>query len=173
MTNERFSAQLRQHLLLVANDRPADGQLAAVVEAVSGTAQRNRLALRLTWNFERIGPFSAVAVRYGLVVLALAAASLAAAALFAGGSPPTQAPVSPWPSLRPGESRFSSTIHGISIDYPSGWQIRPATEPWTGGALRFDSPAADVIFDPRFGNRLYIALASQPRPGAASSNARV
>ncbi|HEX2160248.1 MAG TPA: hypothetical protein VHF88_00310 [Thermoleophilaceae bacterium] len=69
---------------------------------------------------------------------------------------------SPRPSPSAGFSRFNSTMHGISIDYPSGWEIRQATEPWTGGALNFDSAASDVIFDPTLGDRLYIVLASQP-----------
>jgi hypothetical protein len=62
----------------------------------------------------------------------------------------------------PFTERFDSPLHGISIDYPSGWQVRPATEPWTDQALTFDSPAADVISDPAFGTRLYFTLASQP-----------
>jgi hypothetical protein len=74
------------------------------------------------------------------------------------------------PSQSPGMSRFTSPIHGISLDYPSAWTVRPATEPWTGGELAFDSPEADVIFDPAFGDRLYLILASQPY-GSASSQA--
>jgi hypothetical protein len=81
-------------------------------------------------------------------------------------SPSTSARHSP----RPGEATFTSTIHGISIDYPSGWQTRPATEPWTGGKLNYDSPAADVIFDPALGDRLYLVLASQPL-GSVSEDA--
>ena len=60
---------------------------------------------------------------------------------------------------------FASTIHGFSIRYPAGWQTREATEPWTGGALNLDSPAADVIFDPARGDSLYIVVASQPYGG--------
>ena len=69
---------------------------------------------------------------------------------------------SPRPSRRPGDATFTSTIHGISLDYPSGWQTRLATEPWTGGPLSFDSPAADVIFDPTLGDSMFLILASQP-----------
>ncbi len=78
-------------------------------------------------------------------------------------APATPSPsTSPQPSTSLGFSRFTSTIHGISIDPPSGWQTRPATEAWTGEALDFDSPAADVIFDPTLRDDLYIALASEP-----------
>jgi hypothetical protein len=76
--------------------------------------------------------------------------------------PAAETSPTPRPSPRPGQTTFTSTIHGIWIDYPSGWETRPATEPWTGGELNFDSPAADVIFDPRFDDRLYLVLASQP-----------
>jgi hypothetical protein len=70
--------------------------------------------------------------------------------------------MSPVPSTSSGSSTFTSRIHGIAIDHPSGWQTRPATEPWTGEPLDFDSPAADVIFDPGLGDRLYLVVASQP-----------
>jgi hypothetical protein len=79
-----------------------------------------------------------------------------------GFSPPPSLSASERPSPSPGFSSFTSLIHGISIDHPAGWQIRRATEPWTEGELNFDSPAADVIFHPTLGERLYIALASRP-----------
>jgi hypothetical protein len=87
------------------------------------------------------------------------------------GEPPTPTPVtSPGPtsaqvsphSPRPGEATFTSVLNGISIDYPAGWQARQAIVPWLGEALSFDSPAADVIFDPALGDRLYLIVASQP-----------
>jgi hypothetical protein len=70
--------------------------------------------------------------------------------------------IQPSPRTSAGFVAFTSRIHDISIDYPAGWQLRAATEPWTGGALDFDSPAADVIFDPARGDARYIVLASQP-----------
>ena len=83
MTQDRFSAQLRQHLLESANERPADGQLAAVVEAVGHTSQRTPLVARLTSNPGRIGGFPTAAIRYGLIAAALALA-MVAGAIFAG-----------------------------------------------------------------------------------------
>lgn len=277
---DRFSAQLRQHLLDNANERPADGQLAAVIDAVEATKQRHPLAARLAWSPGRIGPFPSAALRYGLIALALALATVAGAILAGGGgrSPstvfegswitidptdrsgmslvvgpgmapavyfedgyasgdacvndtvkrftargtgtiegnrlvvaypdgggcglmavkvggrfdylpgsdslvdqddlawtrplgearPTRDPVAPTASPLPTTSplpvgeTFTSTVHGISIQYPDGWQTRPASEPWSGEALSFDSPAADVIFDPARGDGLYLLIASQP-----------
>jgi hypothetical protein len=130
------------------------------------------LAVRSTpreWDFRipwRTSPMKRLAYAIAAVA-ALAVSATAFSALsprFGIGSSPT-----PTATIQ-GFSRFNSTVHGISIDYPSDWQVRPATEPWTGGELNFDSPAADVIFDPILGDRLYIALASQPRPGATQSD---
>lgn len=86
MMNDRFASGLRQHLVDTANERPADGQLAAVVAAVAATGQRLPVAARLTWMPGRIGPFPATALRLGLVALALLLAAMGAA-LLAGGGP--------------------------------------------------------------------------------------
>jgi hypothetical protein len=283
MMNDRFSAQLRQHLLATANERPADGRLEAIDARVAVTAQRPRLVARLPW-MPGINPFPSVAMRYGLIValiIAIVGAALAVGVatrgtvfqgtwrsidpadgstqtLVVGGGaspavhfvddfatglacradavkvftmdgtgtivdgrlvvvwpdgggcglmmvvvgpgsytydratdtitdgdrltwtrvqgsvvPPSSTPVAepslsapspstPLPSPHPGEATFASTIHGFSMGVPAGWQTRPATEPWGGGPLDFDSPAADIIFDPAFGDRLYLLLASQP-----------
>lgn len=90
--NDRFSAQLRQHLLEPADQRPAEGQLAALDARVAVTGQRNPLATRLTWFPGRIGPFPSAAVRYGLVALALVVA-LVAAAVGGGGAGPSRSTV--------------------------------------------------------------------------------
>jgi len=289
MMTDRFSADLRRHLLATANERPADGQLAAIDELVAVTPQRRPLVTRLPWSHGRINPFPSVALRYGLIAIALIIA-LVAAALAAGfgptrrtvfegtwtsidvpdgstqtlivgpgmdpavhfedayasgaacvadavkvfkadgvgeifddrldasfphgggcGSmtveialrlvhdadtdslrdqdgirwsrlqasvvPPSSAPVrepslasqshstSAPPTPHPGEATFTSTIHGFSMGVPNGWQTRPATEPWAGEPLGFDSPRADVIFDPTLRDGLYLIVASQPFGG--------
>jgi Tol biopolymer transport system component len=110
---------------------------------------------------------------WGVARLAVAAVAIAAVGLVgltlipqagigpvASGSDSPSA--SPRPSPSPGWARFDSSINGMSIDYPSGWQTRPATEPWTGGPLSFDSPAGDVIYDPAAPDRAYLVLASEP-----------
>ncbi len=84
--NDRFAAQLRQHLLESADERPADGQLASVIDGVASTSQRNPLAARLAWDLGRIGPIPTTAIRFVLIAAALAIAAVAGATL-AGGSP--------------------------------------------------------------------------------------
>jgi hypothetical protein len=95
------------------------------------------------------------------------------------GSTPSTSPApspSPAPSVTPSASlpppltdTFHSSVHGISIRYPAGWQARAATEPWTRpGWAGFDDPAADILFDPSVDDgHLFISLASSPLAGAA------
>jgi len=84
MMNDRFAAQVRQHLLETANERPAYGQLAAVLDRVADTPQRHPLAARLAWFPGRIGPFPSTALRWALIAAALLAATMAVA-IFGGG----------------------------------------------------------------------------------------
>jgi hypothetical protein len=83
MMNDRFSAQLRQHLLEAANERAADGQLAAIADQVAVTSQRRALGTWLPVLQGRIGGFPAV--RYGLIALALVLAAMVGAVLAGGG----------------------------------------------------------------------------------------
>ena len=94
----------------------------------------------------------------------------AVALVFAGASecgrrqrtPGDRPTAAPRPSPAPGFSTFSSPLHGITIDYPAGWKVRPATEPWNHGTVTFDASNVDVIFDPSLGDDVYFALASEP-----------
>ena len=79
MMNDRFSAELRQHLLATADERPADGRLAAIIDGVAVTAQRHPIMAGLTWVPRRTGVFPSAAVRYGLLAAALLIALVAAA----------------------------------------------------------------------------------------------
>jgi hypothetical protein len=85
MMTDRFDAQLRQHLLETANERPVDGQLATIARDVAATPQRRPLIARLPGLRGRIGQFPA-AVRYGLIALALVLAAVAGAILAGGGA---------------------------------------------------------------------------------------
>jgi hypothetical protein len=172
MTGRSDTERFLDAFLAPEADQLSDRVLEAALADIARTPQRR--ALRVPWRFTNMPVFArAAAAALALVVLA------AAGGVVYFGSPGTwiggrAAPASPEPSPSPSPSasprpsppplteRFTSTIHGISIDSPSGWQTRPATEPWTGGQLSFDSRAADVIFDPVRGGLLYLTLASQP-----------
>ena len=91
MMNDRFSVELRQHLLETASERPADGQLATIVAVVAATPQRRPLIARLPGLHGRIGPLP-TAVRYGLIALALVLAAVAGAILAGGGTPSRSTP---------------------------------------------------------------------------------
>jgi hypothetical protein len=152
----------------------------AVLLAVRITPQERDF--RISW---RNSPMK----RLGYAVAAVAALAVSVTAFsalsprFGIGSGPTptatiqQTPdaspspsTSPRPSPSPGFSRFNSTIHGISIDYPSDWQVRPATEPWNHDAFTFDAPGVDVIFDPTHQDDLYFSLASEPLGGQSAED---
>ena len=91
MMNDRFSVQLRQHLVDTANERPAEGHLAAIVEHVAVTSQRRPLTAWLPGVQGRIGRFPA-ALRYGLLALALVLAAVAGALLAGAGAPHPSTP---------------------------------------------------------------------------------
>jgi hypothetical protein len=135
----------------------------AVLLAARNTPQER--GLRIPWRTS-----SMQRLAYTMVAVAAIAVGVAAIAALSpdngiGAHPtPTATPpptVSP-PPTAPAEARFTSAIHGVSIDIPSGWQARPATQPWTDGALWFDAASADVLFDPTLDGRVYLVLASQP-----------
>lgn len=138
--------------------------LAQALDTVDTTPQRRTLLGR-PWRFPPMTSFAKLAVG-AVAIVAVGAIGLTLLRLPAVGPAASPSPTgSPPPSSLlppPVTEHFTSTIHGISIDYPAGWQIRPATEPWTGGELSFDSPAADVLYDPVLGDRLYLVVASQP-----------
>ena len=83
---------------------------------------------------------------------------------------PTRSPSEePSPSQAAGPAlteRFTSTMHGISVSYPLGWTVLPATEPWaTSGLFRFQDPVGDFLYDPLLTDHLFLGLASQPLAG--------
>ncbi|TAK00152.1 MAG: hypothetical protein EPO36_09760 [Chloroflexota bacterium] len=137
MISDRFSATLRQHLVDSANERPAEGQLAAIVERVELTPQRPRLVVRLADLPGRIGPFPSPAVRWVLIAAALLAATLAAAILGGGGSVPSRSTVfeGTWASTDPSD--------GSPLTLVVAPGITPAVhfeDAWATGAACVEDP---------------------------------
>jgi hypothetical protein len=55
-------------------------------------------------------------------------------------------------------------MNGITVAHPAGWNIRPASQPWTGDLVFQLSPYADVIYQ-KDDDTPFIALASQALAG--------
>jgi hypothetical protein len=161
-----------------APQRAPDWVLATALETIESTPQR-RVLLRVPWRFPHMNTFAKVAIA-AVVVLAIGAVGLSLLPRSSSGvgGQPTLSPLpSPSPSLSaspdpsappPLSETFTSTMHGISIDYPTGWATAPATQPWisTTGA-DFMSPATDHIYDPVLQDHLFLSDASQPLAGVA------
>ena len=109
MMNDRFSAELRQHMLDTANERPGDGRLAAIVEGVAVTDQRHPLVTRLRWDRTGLDLFPSRAMRFGLIVAALIVA-VVGAALFAVGQARRTPFEGTWSSTDPADGSAQTLV---------------------------------------------------------------
>ena len=134
MINDRFGAQLRQHFLDTANERPADGQLEAAIERVATTSQHRPLVARLTWFPRRTTLFLSPMQRYALLVLALVLALLGLGILAAGGARARTVFEGTWTSTDPGDGSVQSLVVGAGT-MPS---VRYVDENASGEACRLD-----------------------------------
>jgi hypothetical protein len=155
--------------------RAADRVLAAALATIETIPQQRRVLSRVPWRFPSMSNTKlAVAALAGIAVVALAlAASLGARAPSVGTdpspgsttSPSAVAAASPSSTVRPALTEtFTSAVHGISIGYPAGWSVRPATEAWTTGIPFQGDPFGDLIYDSANENR-FLLLASKPLAG--------
>jgi hypothetical protein len=159
--------------------RAPDWLLESTLGTIDNTKQR-RVLIRVPWRFQPMNIYAKLAVA-AVVVIAVGAIGLAvmrpAPTPGVGGpgpspsrspSPSPAASTSPSPSPSPLPAlteTFTSAIHGISVSYPAGWQVRPATEAWPEGALvQGESPFADIIYE-KASDTPFIAVASQPLGG--------
>jgi hypothetical protein len=126
MMNDRFSVELRQHLLATADERPGAGRLTAIVDDIAVTAQRPSALAWLTWFPRRMGPFPSAAVRYGLIALALIIAALAAVAFGSAQPRPYPPPTSGdmWPQSTVDEVRAAQQ-RADAGDGAYSWQMDP------------------------------------------------
>lgn len=160
-----------------APPRAPDWVLGSVLDAIDTTPQR-RVLIPAPWRFRHMNTFAKAAIA-AVVVIAVGALGLSVLgprnSSGVGGQPtasPSPSPSgSPDPSAPPPlSSTFTSTINGISISYPDGWATQAANEPWTGGGINFREPQADVIYDGRLEDHLFLLIASRPL-GAQSPEA--
>ena len=145
--------------------RMPDRALEATLDKIHHTKQRR--ARWPAWELQQMKSPQRVAL-LTVVVLGI---GLSATTLLSGrqgapeppSSPSAEPPPSPSAPLPPPlTERFDSRLNGISMNYPAGWQMRPATESWTDGVISFGASGVDVIFDPARRGDLYFAVASEP-----------
>jgi len=169
-STDNLGRRMADHYQSEAPPRAPDWLLTRTLDTIDTTPQR-RTVFGQPW---RIGsrPSLAKLATGAVAVVTIAAVGATVLRLPSVGpaatsSPSTQpSPSSSTPATPPPlTERFDSALNGISIDYPAGWQTRPATEPWTDGVIGFDAPGVDIIFDPTRGEDLYFALASEPSGG--------
>ena len=161
-----------------APHRAPDWVLANALETIESTPQR-RVLMRVPWRFPDMNnTFAKVAIAaVVVVVIGVVGLNLLRPSASSGvGAQPSASPSatpSPSPSPSPASSAsqamstFTSTMHGLSIDYPAGWVKHPATESATELGLNFNSPDVDYLYDSVHQGDLFLAMASQPLAGKA------
>ncbi len=166
MTANDLSRRLSDHYNAEALLRAPDWLLEDALAIIETTPQR-RVVIRVPWTHS--GPITSVKLAAAVAVFALGMAGLAIYSVgssHVGGPPrspsfsPSASP-SPWPALT---ETFTSTIHGVSVSYPTGWVPRAATEPWMNGIPQQDEPFVDTI-EITPSNNPFIALVSHAPGG--------
>lgn len=165
MTTERETLRIIGSWMEDGRTRLPDHVLDAVLDQLPATPQR-----RPGWSARRITRVNAF-FKYAITAAAVAVAFVGLTLLRApvvgpaATASPVPSPSSSVPLPPPLTERFDSKSHGISMNYPAGWQTRPASERWTDGVINFGAPGVDIIFDPARGEALYFAVASEPSGG--------
>lgn len=163
--------------------RAPDWLLESALGTIDNTHQR-RVLIRVPWRISPMNIYAKLVVA-AVVVIAVGAIGLAvlrpAQTPGVGGpgpspsrsaSPAASTSSSPPPSPSPSPSplpalteTYTSALHGISVSYPAGWKLRPATEAWQqGDIVQGDVPYADIIYE-KESDSPFLAVASQPLNG--------
>jgi len=161
---------------LEADPDHAPPDLMQTVESALPSIPQRRV-MHLPWRFPPMSTLAKVAVA-AVAVIALGAAGIYALQprnVPTVGAAPTASPSpSPFPSSSPSAAAsmapplsqtFTSPTNGMSIAYPMGWSVRPATEPWTTPWPDFHQETGDVVYDPILEDHLFVSLSSQPLDG--------
>lgn len=159
--------------------RAPDWVLTTALETIESTPQR-RVLIRVPWRLPEMNTFAKVAIAaVAVLAVGLVGLNLLSPRNPSGvGGQPTASPspsASSSPSASPSSAAapplsetFTSTMHGISLDYPGAWSAAPATKPWSGtNELNFESAEADHLYDPALRDHLFMATASDPLDGKA------
>jgi hypothetical protein len=146
-----------------AAQRAPDRVLDALLSSVDDAAQRRPL-IPVWWDGPRALRFAALAAAVVLAVGVSTSAFLRtdpAPGQVTTSSPPETPSGSVAPPLT---ATFTSTYHGITVDYPAAWTVEPATEPWRFSLIQDATAFADLIVE-KPDDSMFIALASQRLSG--------
>ena len=152
-----------------------DRVLAEALATIEHTHQR-RVLNGASWRFRHMSNFAKLAAA-AVAVVAVVAIGWALYANNQGiGTQPTATPaLTPEPSPSPSPTvaptglaltqSFTSAIYGMSVGYPAGSIVVPASGPWTARLPGVDdAPSRDTIWFDQDAN-LFVGLASQPLAG--------
>jgi hypothetical protein len=181
--SDDLERRIADHFVAEVPGRAPDRVLRRALATIDTTRQR-RVLVPAPWRFPTMHGLTRVAA-VAVAVIALGAFGLAVlrpGSSPVGGSAPSASPTisptaAPTPSATPDPSlppplgaTFTSTMHGISLSYPTGWAVTSATALWTpASGLSFGSPNQDTLYDPVLKDHLFLALASQPVKGLGST----
>lgn len=173
-TTSDLERRLADYYASSPSPRAPEWLLGGTLATVDSTPQRHPF-LRVPWRFSTMNTFTKVAVA-AVAVIAVGAVGLAilrpaGMSPSVGGQPSDSPSQSPNPFAPPPlGSTFTSTFHGLSLSYPTGWVTDPATEPWTAGIKpNFHAATVDHIYDQRLEDHLFLSMASLPLTGAAGN----
>jgi hypothetical protein len=167
-----------------APHRAPDRVLAQTLTTIDHTRQRRELRL-VPWRTPPMNIYAKLAVA-AAVVIAVGAIGLTIlqpgpGALVGGpGSSSSPAPSaspspspSPSPSLSPAltpaplTGSYTSAVHGLSVSYPEGWQVAPATTAEATVDVNWLQPGNDFLYDPVRESGLFFVLGSYALDGEA------
>jgi hypothetical protein len=176
--NDSLERRITDYYEREAPPRAPDWVLGTALETIDTTPQR-RVLIPAPWRSRHMNSFAKLAIAAVVVI----AVGVVGWNMFAPRSPSgvgSQPSVSPSPSASPSppatpdpsappplSETFTSTIHGIAMSYPAGWDTQPATEAWRAGVPNFREPAGDFIYHPTLLDHLFFVLLSRPLDGQA------
>lgn len=155
-----------------------DWVLRDALATIDITPQR-RVLVRVPWRFPPMNTYARLAVA---AVAVIAIGAIGVAFLRPGTTPDIGGALSPSPSATPPPvpspsappaltESYTSALHGFTVSYPAGWNVRVASRPWTAGIPFQQDPSADLI---ETSSNRFLLVASQPlgsRSGEAWSDA--
>jgi len=179
--NTNLERRLTEHYASEPPLRAPDRVLLSALATIDTTQQRR--GLLAPWRFTKMPTYAKLAAAVAVIAVVAFGTWQLTRVPGPGGPLATPTPM-PTPSVGPSATvaptqaayvppplseSFTSDRHGLTVAYPAGWTVQPATEPWTNtGLMDFRAPGGDFLFDPARSDHLFLLLASQPARGMSA-----